>query len=306
MSIPSIIFIVPYRNRSQHKFFFCRQMQFILENRNDYEIYFAHQCDERGFNRGAMKNIGFLAIKEKYPNNYQHMTFVFHDIDTLPFHKLFQYETEIGIVKHFYGFQFALGGIVSIKGIDFEKINGYPCYWSWGLEDTCLQHRCTIHEIQIDRSSFYPIGSPEILQLFEGVKRLISRNEPKNLQMNDYDNGLSSLTNLSFTINTQSSCVKDNIYTISHFPVYYINVQSFETSILHENDFFEYDLRDNYNKIIQNQTQKQNKHILPSKHILLPEPKKRLPEKRLPEKLLPVKRVTATPNYFNMFRFQKR
>jgi hypothetical protein len=30
--VPKRIFIVPYRNRVQHKFFFCKYMSFILEN----------------------------------------------------------------------------------------------------------------------------------------------------------------------------------------------------------------------------------------------------------------------------------
>ena len=57
--IPKRIFIVPYRNRVHHKFFFSRQMDFILEGETDYEIYFSHQCDRRQFNRGATRNIGF-------------------------------------------------------------------------------------------------------------------------------------------------------------------------------------------------------------------------------------------------------
>ena len=66
---PNRIFIVPYRNRIEHKFFFSKQMSFILENEIDYEIYFVHQFDKRPFNRGAMKNIGFLAMKKKYPDD---------------------------------------------------------------------------------------------------------------------------------------------------------------------------------------------------------------------------------------------
>ena len=37
-TIPKRVFIVPYRNRIQHKFFFCKQMSFVLEDMNDYEI----------------------------------------------------------------------------------------------------------------------------------------------------------------------------------------------------------------------------------------------------------------------------
>ena len=142
--VPKRVFIVPYRDRVHHKFFFSRQMDFILEGQDDYEILFVHQCDSRNFNRGAMKNIGFLAIKEKYPEDYKTITIIFNDIDTLPFNKLFDYETTEGIVKHYYGFETALGGIVVIKGSDFEKINGYPNYWGWGMEDACLQKRCLI------------------------------------------------------------------------------------------------------------------------------------------------------------------
>ena len=66
--VPKIIFIVPYRDRIQHKHFFDVYMKHILEDipKNTYEIYYAEQNDKRPFNRGAMKNIGFMAMMEKY------------------------------------------------------------------------------------------------------------------------------------------------------------------------------------------------------------------------------------------------
>ena len=47
------------------------------------------------FNRGATKNIGFLAMK--YPDTYKQITFVFNDVDTIPNKKnLFNYKTRKG------------------------------------------------------------------------------------------------------------------------------------------------------------------------------------------------------------------
>ena len=74
---------------------------------------------------------------------------------------LLDYETEVGKIKHYYGFEYALGGIISIKGGDFELLNGYPNYWSWSLEDNCLQKRAQRNRITIDRSNFYKVQTPQ-------------------------------------------------------------------------------------------------------------------------------------------------
>jgi hypothetical protein len=249
--IPKRVFIVPYRNRIQHKFFFSKHMSFILEDCDDYEIYFSHQCDARTFNRGASKNIGFLAIKEKYPDDYKNITFIFNDVDTIPFYKIFDYETTEGVVKHYYGFKYALGGIIVMKGSDFEKINGFPCYWGWGMEDNALQKRCIQYGLKIDRSTFYDIGSPQILQLFDGITRIISKKDPWRMDKDNGIDGLKTINSLKFNISSKSDNPNDNIFIVDNQRIFVINIQTFLTYVRFENDqFYNYDLREPKRKII--------------------------------------------------------
>jgi N-terminal region of glycosyl transferase group 7 len=250
-TVPKIVFIVPYRNRPQHKFFFSNYLTSILKNVDEYEIYFSHQCDARSFNRGATKNIGFMAIKEKYPNDYQNITFVFNDIDTIPFSNIFDYQTTHGIVKHFYGFKYALGGIVALTGSDFEATNGYPNFWGWGMEDNVLQKRCESIGLQIDRSNFYPIGSPDILQLFDGVSRLINKKDPWRATHDNGIDGIKTIHKLSFNINSKSKNPIDNIHTVISDKIFIINIDTFMTGTRYEHDnYFQYDLREPPRKII--------------------------------------------------------
>lgn len=256
IKVPKRVFIIPYRNRVPQKFFFCKYMSFLLEEDDDYEIYFSHQCDARSFNRGATKNIGFLAIKAKYPNDYKNITFIFNDIDTIPFHKLFDYTTTPGIVKHYYGFMYALGGIVALTGRDFERINGYPNFWGWGMEDNVLQKRCNRFQLRIDRSNFYPIGSHEMLQLFDGVTRIISKKDPWRASNDTGQDGIRSINNLAYTIDVDSVYPKDNVYQIPldekiSSKMFYINISGFMTGVRFENDeYSSYDLREPPRKII--------------------------------------------------------
>jgi len=223
-NIPKIIFIVPYRNRAPHLVHFKIYMNYIMSNipENDYEIYFIHQVDTRPFNRGAMKNIGFLVMKDKYPNHYKNITFVFNDIDNMPCEKsLLNYETSNGTVKHFFGFEWTLGGIVSLTGEDFEKINGFPNYWGWGQEDNDLYERVLKNKIKIDRSQFYKFGDTRIINIKNDANRTLSKeqifrsgfknteglSDIKNLEYN-FENDMINITNFITRINP----LNDNYY----------------------------------------------------------------------------------------------
>lgn len=251
LKIPKRVFIVPYRNRIQHKFFFCKYMSFILEDADDYEIFFSHQCDARTFNRGAVKNIGFIAIKNKYPNHYKDITFIFNDVDTIPFTKIFDYQTSRGTVKHYYGYKHSLGGIVVIKGSDFERTNGFPCFWGWGMEDNVLQKRCEHIGLNIDRSVFYNIGSPEILQLFDGISRIISKKDPWRGEHDNGKDGLFTIKQLQYTIDNKSDNPTDNIFVVNNSNIHFINIKTFLTHIpFGSEEYYNYDLREPKRKIV--------------------------------------------------------
>ena len=200
--VPKIVFIVPYRDREQQYQFFSNQMRMVMSDvpETDYKIYYAHQMDQRGFNRGAMKNIGFLAIKALYPNDYKNITFVFNDVDTMPYTKNFlNYATQPGNIKHFYGFDYTLGGIVSIVGSDFEKLNGYPNFWAWGFEDNQLNKRAKAAKINIDRKQFFKFMDKNILQLPDGIMRSVNRTD-FDQYMSNTQAGISSIRGLTYDI----------------------------------------------------------------------------------------------------------
>lgn len=220
MTIPKIIFIIPYKNRYHQKIHFDVYMKYIMEdyNKDDYEIYYSHQCDNRHFNRGGIKNLGFLAMMKKYPNDFKNITFVFNDVDTLPFLKnQLNYETTKGNIKHFYGFDFTLGGIISVNGDDFLKMNGFPNYWGWGLEDNRLQQRAKYFNINIDRSTFYDFHDQRILNFDKNPNKIVTKNPVSSgKKSNTYFNcGLSSLCNINYKIENE-----------------YINIYNFNDAIL--------------------------------------------------------------------------
>lgn len=201
-SPPNLVFIIPYRGREKQRDFFKRHMSYILEDipKTQYKIFFVEQNDNRSFNRGALKNIGFLAMKDLYPDDYKNITFVFNDVDTMPYCKNFlDYDTTLGTIKHFYGFEFALGGIFSIKGDDFEKINGFPNFWAWGFEDNLIHKRAKLHGLIIDRSQFYPISDINIMHLSDGLVRNVNRTD-FDIYMKDTTEGWNSISMLNYII----------------------------------------------------------------------------------------------------------
>ena len=236
--VPDVIFIVPYRDRVEQKQFFFEHMPKILEDTSNtirYKTLVIEQSDKRSFNRGAIKNIGFLLVRQLFPNNYKDITLVFNDVDTLPKEKgLINYQTTTGRIKHFYGYTFALGGIVSITGADFERINGFPNYWGWGFEDNEINKRATKAGYIIDRGQFYPISSPNIIQKLDTPFRQVNKGEfdryiqqvPEgintisniicSLELEDYMNGVFKIA--GFKTGYDENISKRSVYDLRNGP----------------------------------------------------------------------------------------
>ena len=215
MIVPKLVFIIPYMNRPHEKLFFSNYMKYILEDydEDDYEIYYSHQIENKPFSRGGTKNIGFIAIKEKYPEHYKTITFVFNDVDTIPYEKnILNYITNTGIVKHFYGFNFTLGGIFSITGEDFERCNGFPNLYGWGMEDNAMQDRVLENNIKIDRSVFYTLNSNKIINLKNGPTRIINNKDPGDYLKKNLRDNLNNINNLEYNIIcNEENCLKNNV-----------------------------------------------------------------------------------------------
>jgi hypothetical protein len=169
--------IVPYRDRQQHLDQFVPHMRAYfardkLDKAIDYQVFVVEQ--ERGlpFNRGALKNAGFLLAEAQ--SDYC----CFHDIDYLPIWADYSFaEVPTPIVwygaeerpiapgrtnkvakhnlEHFFG-----GALIVPNGI-FRAVNGYSNdFWGWGYEDEDIRMRFAVADIATDRrkGTFLPLA----------------------------------------------------------------------------------------------------------------------------------------------------
>ena len=141
---------VPYRNRELHLHEFVPKVGKYLKNQGiDFQMYFAHQVDDKLFNRGATKNI---AAKHAFEDGCDYI--VWHDIDMIPeegggadysFPKDAprHIATQISQMDYKLKYHEYFGGAVLFSKEQVEATNGYSNdYWDWGMEDDDLFWRC--------------------------------------------------------------------------------------------------------------------------------------------------------------------
>jgi hypothetical protein len=177
--------IVPYRERKQHLDQFVPHMRAYfardkLDKDLDYRVLIVEQEAGLPFNRGALKNAGFLLAEAQ--SDYC----CFHDIDYLPIWADYSpvdrptpivwygaEERPIApgrtnkIVKH--NLDLFFGGALLVPNSVFRAVNGYSNdYWGWGFEDEDIKARFAMAGIVPGRrkGTFLPlVHDSEGLQL---------------------------------------------------------------------------------------------------------------------------------------------
>jgi hypothetical protein len=168
--------VVPYRNRQQHldqfvphlRAYFARDM---FAKTIDYRVTIVEQEQGTPFNRGALKNIGFVLAEP-------HTDYIcFHDIDYLPIWADYSW-ADVPTPIVWYGAEERpiapgrtnrvarhdldrfFGGAVLVPNGKFRAVNGYSNdYWGWGYEDEDFKLRFTVTGIEAGRrkGTFLPL-----------------------------------------------------------------------------------------------------------------------------------------------------
>lgn len=211
--------IVPYRDRKEHLKKFVPHINKFLKNKVSFKIFIIEQDNEEKFNRGALKNIGFLFSENEF--DY----FCFHDIDHLPVSEACDYSPTKSVAKlatYVSQFNFTkrpvheLAGVVLFDKSTFKEVNGFSNdYWGWGIEDDDLGLRCIKKNILIEsREGRYfslphktegdTLGQPANEDTIRNRKLFSEiRNDNSRLY-------LSGLNNLKFNVN---SIIENDLYT---------------------------------------------------------------------------------------------
>jgi hypothetical protein len=178
---------VPYRNREAHLVEFIPRVGRYLESQGiEYCMYFAHQTDDKLFNRGAMKNI---AAKHAFEEGCDYI--VWHDIDMIPeegcdysFPKdnPIHIATNISQMNYQLKYEEYFGGAVLFSKEQVEKTNGYSNdYWDWGMEDDDLFWRCHLEGYTAETNLELENKTRDFLK-FDGTQSFVEIPTTRNLR----------------------------------------------------------------------------------------------------------------------------
>jgi hypothetical protein len=165
LTIARLSIVVPYRDRPEQLARFVPHLNaYFTRDKLDKDIPWrltiVEQAAGKDFNRGLLKNIGFLLTEAEA--DYV----CFHDVDYLPIWADYRPpDRPTRIVWHgaelaplfpgsadaiTHDYQTFFGGVVLFPTADFRRINGYSNdYWGWGFEDNDAAERCRTEDLAI-------------------------------------------------------------------------------------------------------------------------------------------------------------
>jgi hypothetical protein len=179
--------ILPIRDRDQELMYYLEHMTPIFTSQDiTPQFIVVKQVPGRPFNKGMLNNIGYLeVIKTKCSKKI-----LFNDIDILPDDPLTIDYRHVKTITNPYGYTHCLGCFFLIRRKVFKKMNGFSnLYFGWGYEDTDLQQRAKLYDINIDRPQFAPrYGSPKMHDINTGdtqikVKASLTTTKPTYLNI---------------------------------------------------------------------------------------------------------------------------
>ena len=159
----SVAIVITYRNREKHLGTVLRVLHTLLQRqRLKYGIFVVELALPTKFNIGILMNVGYLQAKRQ--DNYD--CFIFHDVDLIPLNDKLMYTcrpspnhmsayntkyVKFG-KKNGIPYSSYVGGIISLSGPHYEKINGFSnLYFGWGGTDDDIEIRAKHRGIKFQR-----------------------------------------------------------------------------------------------------------------------------------------------------------
>lgn len=159
-----VAIIVPMRHRwYQFQQVLINLLMILRKQQLCYQIFVIEQNRKEKFNRGKLRNIGFVEAWKRFRFD----CVIFHDADVIPINAQIPYgcdpDTRLQPVhlssamdRHGYKLLYPklAGGVLKMTPEHFVRINGYSnLYWVWGGEDDDLYRRIILHGLNITHLS---------------------------------------------------------------------------------------------------------------------------------------------------------
>ncbi|XP_033736264.1 beta-N-acetyl-D-glucosaminide beta-1,4-N-acetylglucosaminyl-transferase-like [Pecten maximus] len=151
--------IIPYRDRKKHLLQYLNNvLPKLLRQQIDFTIFVIEQSEGSSFNRGLIRNVGFVEAMKSGPFD----CFIFNDVDTIIEDDRNIFYCNPNMVRHMVsgvdrdGYKLPyyrlVGGIIGFTPEQFQHINGYSnLFFLWGAEDDDLYRRIVGEGLLIER-----------------------------------------------------------------------------------------------------------------------------------------------------------